>query len=61
MGKQGQHQLQGQDSARVLEAAHGMHQHELPYPRSVNERGLSILVGKSVREERIWYVLHVVV
>lgn len=49
MGKQGQHQFQGQDIEGVLKAADGLHKHELSHTRGVDEGRLPILVGESVR------------
>ena len=54
MGEQGQHQLKGQDVARVPEATHGMHKHELLDSRSVDEGRLPVLVGESVCQECFW-------
>ena len=54
MGEQGQHQLQGQDVARFLEATHGMHKHELLDSRGVDEGRLPVPVSELVRQECIW-------
>lgn len=54
MGEQGQYQLEGEIIARVLEATHGIHEHELSDSRSVHEGRLPILIGQFVREECVW-------